>query len=126
MSKIKKKKKAHQATLRSESAVHLSGHLMPLANWHVRAAPGMIFFFYSTDLTAPVIFLYTSVHITKSPLPSLILIGSLAVPSEGHEKSEWKLKAHLPTERHWDNLWIYNNLCFLIMLPGLTREASKS
>jgi len=71
---------------------------MPLAKWHDWAAPGMIF--YSTDLTAPVIFLYTSVHIAKSPLPSLVLIGSLAVPSEEHEKSEWKLKAHLPTERH--------------------------
>lgn len=59
---------------------------MPLANWHDWAPPGMIF--YSTDLTTPMVFLYTNVHITKSPLPSLVLIGSLAVPSEELDKPE--------------------------------------
>lgn len=104
MSKIKKKqtKSAHQAIFRSGPAVHFSGHLMPLANWHDWAAPGVIF--YSTDLTTPIVFLYTNVHITKSPLPSLVLIGSLAVSSEEHDKPEWRLKACLPTEWHWDNL----------------------
>lgn len=79
-------------------------------------------FFYSTDLTKRIIFLYTSVHTTKSPLPSLVLIGSLSVLSREHGKSEWKLKAHLPTEQHWDSPWIYNNFCFHIMLPALGPE----